>query len=146
MRQNSAQEKHCDEPFQSRQVHWSRSKWTLWISYAIVFFNDYSLICSRLAKLNKVHCMTICWLGPQLFFLQGWWGVPISTPLPLRHWGICYFEVGVIRLMRSGGRDVRKAELTRLHILCLEWHGLVEHLSRKNTNTHSCSWRYHSGD
>lgn len=62
------------------------------------------------------------------------------------HWGICYFEVGVIRLMRSGGRDVRKAELTRLHILCLQWHGLVEHLSRKNTNTHSCSWRYHSGD
>lgn len=65
---------------------------------------------------------------------------------PLRHQGICYFEVGVIRLMRSGGRDVRKAELTRLRILCLEWRGLVEHLSHKNTNTHLCSCRKHSGD
>jgi len=70
----------------------------------------------------------------------------ISPPPPLRHQGICYFEVGVIRLMRSGGWDVRKAELTRLRILCLEWRGLVEHLSHKNTNTHLCSCRKHSGD
>lgn len=89
MRQNSVQEKHSDETFQSRRVHRSSSKWTLWISNAIVFFTDYSLICSRSAKLNKVHCVTIYSVASSFFFLllslkngEGWVSISPQTPTP----------------------------------------------------------------